>query len=69
MLSVSYDDQEMTLNWHKDKPVAVAKNIEIPSYTLSGYRWYSATEDFTTGKVSNVAPNEKDEEESYLSYS
>lgn len=48
----SYDDKEMTLNWHKQNPVAVAKNIEIPSYTLFSHQWFSSTEDFTTGRYS-----------------
>lgn len=52
MEAFSYDDQEMTLNWHKEKPVAVSTSIQIPSYTLAGYRWYSSSEDFTTGRYS-----------------
>ena len=47
---VSYDDKEMTLNWHKDNPVTVSKSIQIPSYTLSEYRWFASVEEFTTGK-------------------
>ena len=47
--SVSYDDKEMTLSWHKENPVTVSKNIEIPSYTLASYRWFSDVEVFTTG--------------------
>ena len=47
---VSYDDKEMTLNWHKTNPVTVSESIQIPSYTLSHHRWYSAVEEFTTGE-------------------
>ncbi|XP_068695496.1 gamma-aminobutyric acid receptor subunit beta-like [Montipora foliosa] len=48
----SYDDKEMTLSWHKENPVTVSKNIEIPSYTLAGHRWFSDIEVFTTGGYS-----------------
>jgi len=48
----SYDDKEMTLNWHKDNPVTVSKSIQIPSYTLSEYRWFASVEEFTTGSYS-----------------
>lgn len=48
----SYDDKEMTLNWHKTNPVTVSESIQIPSYTLSHHRWYSAVEEFTTGDYS-----------------
>ena len=47
---VSYDDKEMTLNWHKTNPVTVSGSIQIPSYTLAHHRWYSAVEEFTTGE-------------------
>ena len=40
----------MTLNWHKTNPVTVSESIQIPSYTLSHHRWYSAVEEFTTGE-------------------
>ena len=52
--SVSYDDKELTLTWHKDNPVAVSNSIEIPSYTLANHNWSSDIENFTTGNfISN----------------
>ncbi|KAJ7334515.1 hypothetical protein OS493_014838 [Desmophyllum pertusum] len=48
----SYDDEEMTLNWHKKNPVAVSDKIRIPSYTLTEFKYYSSVEDFTTGRYS-----------------
>ena len=48
---VSYDDEEMTLNWHKKNPVAVSDKIRIPSYTLTEFKYYSSVEDFTTGMM------------------
>ena len=39
----------MTLSWHKDKPVAVSDKIQIPSYTLTDYKYYSSVDEFTTG--------------------
>lgn len=50
MCAVSYDDQEMTLNWHKKDPVVIADTIEIPSYTLTDSVWFTRSEIFTTGK-------------------
>lgn len=48
---VSYDDKEMTLQWHKKDPVTVSDKIQIPSYTLTSHEWYASTEDFTTGTI------------------
>lgn len=48
----SYDDKEMTLSWHKDNPVAVSDKIQIPSYTLTDYEYYSSVDEFTTGSYS-----------------
>lgn len=48
---VSYDDKEMTLSWHQDNPVAVSDKIQIPSYTLTDYKYYSSVDEFTTGMI------------------
>ena len=47
--TVSYDDQDMTLNWLNSKPVVLSDGIDIPGYTLQDTQWSSDTEDFTTG--------------------
>ncbi|XP_048587018.1 glycine receptor subunit alpha-3-like isoform X2 [Nematostella vectensis] len=52
MEAFSYDDNEMTLNWHKTNPVVVAKDIQIPSYSLKQVTWLSEKEQFTTGEYS-----------------
>lgn len=41
----------MTLSWHKDDPVAVSDKIQIPSYTLTDYKYYSSVDEFTTGMI------------------
>jgi len=42
----------MTLSWDKDeKPVAVSDKIQIPSYTLTDYKYYSSVDEFTTGMI------------------
>ena len=49
--SVSYDDQELILQWYHKNPVTVSDKIQIPSYTLTSYDHYSDTEDFSTGTI------------------
>ena len=50
---VSYDDNELTLSWHKDNPVTVSNSIEIPSYTLASHNFSSDIENFTTGNFTS----------------